>query len=57
MTRVLFIDLFGVLIGSNENSILEYVGENSDCDLLTIKSVVFGEACMQLERNEISFNE
>ena len=57
MIRVLFIDLFGVLIGSNENSILKYVGENSECDLLTIKSVIFGELCMQLERKEISFNE
>jgi HAD superfamily hydrolase (TIGR01509 family) len=57
MIRTLFVDLFGVLIGSNEKPLLEYIAKRSKCDMLTIKNIIFGEYCMKLERNEISFNE
>ena len=57
MINVLFLDLFGVLIGADSDSIIKYVVDVCQINTKSAKEVVFGEDCMRLERNEITFNQ
>ncbi len=57
MINVLFLDLFGVLIGTDSDSIIKYVADMCQINIKTAKEAVFGEDCMRLERNEITFNQ
>ena len=55
--KVIFIDLFGVLIGSDHTRILEYVISCTTNKKLDIYKILFGEKCMELERGEINFSQ
>ena len=57
MINVLFLDLFGVLIGADSSSIINYVADTSKISKIDAKEVVFGEDCMRFERNEITFDQ
>ena len=57
MISVLFLDLFGVLIGADNDSIIKYVVDVCQINTKSAKETVFGEDCMRLERNEITFNQ
>ena len=57
MINVLFLDLFGVLIGADTSSIINYVADTSKISKIDVKEVVFGEDCMRFERNEITFDQ
>ena len=57
MINVLFLDLFGVLIGRDNSPIIKYVVNACKINTKSAKEVVFGEDCMRLERNEITFNQ
>jgi len=55
--KIIFIDLFGVLIGADNTQILNYVQSCSSNEKTSVYHVLFGEKCMELERSEINFNQ
>ena len=57
MINVLFLDLFGVLIGADNSSVINYVADTSKISKIDAKEIVFGEDCMRFERNEITFKQ
>ena len=57
MINVLFLDLFGVLIGADSDPIIKYVVDVCQINTKSAKEEIFGENCMRLERNEITFNQ
>ena len=54
--NVIFLDLFGVLIGSDNSEIINYTMADTHLSINEVKSLLFGEECMKLARNEISFD-
>ena len=55
--KIIFVDLFGVLIGADNTQILNYVQSNSSNDKTEVYNILFGEKCMELERSEINFEQ
>ena len=57
MINVLFLDLFGVLIGTDNSSIINYIADIGAIRKIDAQEIIFGEDCMRLERNEIAFDQ
>jgi len=59
MTKIntVFFDLFGVLLGVNQSTIIHYVAQKIDLPYLQTKDIVMGEIFMKLERGEIGFKQ
>ena len=57
MINVLFLDLFGVLIGTDNSSIINYIADIGAISKIDAQEIIFGEDCMKLERNEITFDQ
>ena len=55
--NTIFFDLFGVLLGINQSTIIHYVAQKIDLPYLQTKNIVMGEIFMKLERGEIRFNK
>ena len=55
--KIIFVDLFGVLIGADNTQILNYVHSNSSNSKIEVYDILFGEKCMKLERSEINFEQ
>jgi len=55
--KIIFIDLFGVLIGADNTQILSYIQSCSSNEKTDVYHVLFGEKCMELERAEINFDQ
>ena len=55
--KIIFVDLFGVLIGADNTQILNYVQSNSSNGKTEVYNILFGEKCMELERFEINFEQ
>ena len=52
----IFFDLFGVLLGSDQSIILQYLTKTTHLDYLEVKNIAMGETFMKLERKEINFD-
>ena len=52
-----FFDLFGVLLGINQSTIIHYVSQKINLPYLQTKDIVMGEVFMKLERGEIKFQQ
>jgi putative hydrolase of the HAD superfamily len=55
--NTIFFDLFGVLIGRDETSIVRYVSKVLDIPFYQTREVVTGENYMRFVRQEISFDQ
>ena len=55
--KIIFIDLFGVLLGADNTQILNYVQSCSSNGKKDVYHILFGEKCMELERAEINFDQ
>ncbi|MBI64930.1 MAG: hypothetical protein CMG64_01370 [Candidatus Marinimicrobia bacterium] len=55
--KIIFVDLFGVLIGADNVQVLNYVQSNSSKSKTEVYNILFGEKCMELERSEINFHQ
>ncbi len=53
----IYFDLFGVLLGSDQSTILQYLTKTTRLDYLEVKNIAMGETFMKLERQEINFNQ
>ena len=55
--KTIFFDLFGVLLGIDQSTIIHYVAQKIDLPYLQTKDIVMGEIFMRLERGEIGFKQ
>jgi len=55
--KTIFFDLFGVLLGIDQSTIIHYVSQKIDLPYLQTKDIVMGEIFMKLERGEIEFKQ
>ena len=55
--NTIFFDLFGVLLGIDQSTIIHYVAQKIDLPYLQTKDIVMGEIFMKLERGEIGFKQ
>jgi putative hydrolase of the HAD superfamily len=55
--NTIFFDLFGVLLGIDQSTIIHYVSQKIDLPYLQTKDIVMGEVFMKLERGEIKFKQ
>ena len=55
--NTIFFDLFGVLLGIDQSTIIHYVAKKIDLPYLQTKDIVMGEIFMRLERGEIGFKQ
>ena len=55
--NTIFFDLFGVLLGIDQSTIIHYVSQKIDQPYLKTKDIVMGELFMNLERGEIEFKQ
>ena len=55
--KTIFFDLFGVLLGIDQSTIIHYVAQKIDLPYLQTKDIVMGEIFMKLERGEIEFKQ
>ena len=55
--NTIFFDLFGVLLGIDQSTIIHYVSQKIDLPYLKTKDIVMGEVFMRLERGEIRFKQ
>jgi len=55
--NTIFFDLFGVLLGIDQSTIIHYVSQKIDLPYLETKDIVMGEVFMRLERGEIGFKQ
>ena len=53
----IFFDLFGVLIGTDQSVVVQYLSNLIDVPYLDVREIAMGEPFMQLERREINFNQ
>ena len=57
MIQALFVDLFGVILGKDTSTIMNYITTISDFGEDKLQDILFGEKYMELERCEISFKQ
>ena len=55
--KTIFFDLFGVLIGRDETSIVRYVSKELDIPFYQTREIVTGENYMRFVRLELSFDQ
>ena len=55
--KTIFFDLFGVLLGIDQSTIIHYVAQKIGLPYLQTKDIVMGEVFMRLERGEIGFKQ
>ena len=55
--KTIFFDLFGVLLGIDQSTIIHYVAQKIELPYLQTKDIVMGEIFMRLERGEIGFKQ
>jgi len=55
--KTIFFDLFGVLLGIDQSTIIHYVAKKIDLPYIQTKDIVMGEIFMRLERGEIGFKQ
>lgn len=55
--KTIFFDLFGVLLGSDQSTIIHHVAKKTELSYLHVKDIVLGEIFMRLERGEIGFKQ
>jgi putative hydrolase of the HAD superfamily len=55
--NTIFFDLFGVLLGIDQSTIIHYVAQKIDLPYFQTKDIVMGEIFMKLERGEIRFKQ
>ena len=55
--KSIFFDLFGVLIGMNQSTIINHIAKLTNQPYLKTKEIVTGEIFMRLERGEIGFKQ
>ena len=55
--KTIFFDLFGVLLGINQSTIIHYVAKKIALPYIQTKDIVMGEIFMRLERGEIGFKQ
>ena len=55
--KTIFFDLFGVLLGIDQSTIIHYVAQKIELPYLQTKDIVMGEIFMRLERGEIGFRQ
>jgi putative hydrolase of the HAD superfamily len=55
--KTIFFDLFGVLLGIDQSTIIHYVAQKIELPYLQTKDIVMGEVFMRLERGEIGFKQ
>ena len=53
----IFFDLFGVLLGTDQSVVIQYLSKLTETSYLETREVVMGEPFMRLEREEINFSE
>jgi len=52
-----FFDLFGVLLGSNQSAVVQYLSQLTEIPYLETQETAMGESFMRLERSEINFTQ
>ena len=55
--KTIFFDLFGVLLGMDQSTIIRYISKKINLPYLETKDIVMGEIFMRLERGEIQFKQ
>ena len=55
--NTIFFDLFGVLLGIDQSTIIHYVSQKIGLPYSQTKDIVMGEIFMKLERSEIEFQQ
>lgn len=55
--KTIFFDLFGVLLGIDQSTIIHYVAKKIDLPYIQTKDIVMGEIFMRLERGEIGLKQ
>ena len=55
--KSIFFDLFGVLLGIDQSTIIHYVAKKIALPYIQTKDIVMGEIFMRLERGEIGFKQ
>ena len=55
--KTIFFDLFGVLLGTDQSTIIHHVATQTNTSFLQAKDIVMGEIFMRLQRGEIGFNQ
>ena len=55
--KSIFFDLFGVLIGMNQSTIINHIAKLTNQPYLKTKEIVTGEIFMRLERGQIEFKQ
>ena len=55
--KTIFFDLFGVLLGIDQSTIIHYVAQKIGLPYIQTKDIVMGEVFMRLERGEIGFKQ
>ncbi len=53
----IFFDLFGVLLGTDQSVLIQYLSQLTETTYLQTRENVMGEPFMRLERNEINFTQ
>ncbi len=53
----IFFDLFGVLLGADQSTIIHFVASKIDSNYQEVKEILLGESFMKLERGEINFRD
>jgi len=54
--KVIFFDLFGVLLGVDQSVAIHYISKATDTPYLQTREIVQGEIFMELQRGEIDFS-
>ena len=55
--KTIFFDLFGVLLGMDQSTIIRHISKKINLPYLETKDIVMGEIFMRLERGEIQFKQ
>jgi len=55
--NTIFFDLFGVLLGVDQSTIIHHISKKINLPYLETKDIVMGEIFMKLERSEIEFKQ
>ena len=55
--KTIFFDLFGVLLGMDQSTIIHYISKKVNLRYIETKDIVMGEIFMQLQRGEIRFKQ